>query len=66
MSKKWNKKDKEEDDRQEFETTITYIYKQTTSIDDLEREIENKEQEIERLQAEIDILKDDLKEIKKL
>ena len=66
MTKTWNKKDKEEDDRQEFETTITYIYKQTTSIEDLEREIEYKEQEIARLQAEIDILKDDLKEIKKL
>ena len=66
MVKVWNKKDKKEDDRQEFETTITYIYKQTTSIDDLEREIDHKEEEIARLQAEIDILKDDLKEIKKL
>jgi len=66
MTKTWNKKDKEEDDRQEFETTITHIYKQTTSIEDLERNIENKEQEIARLQAEIDILKDDLKEVKKL
>jgi SMC interacting uncharacterized protein involved in chromosome segregation len=64
-SKVWKKKTKaDENDIQEYEVEITYTYKTTKTLEDLESEIKMKEDEIKRLQDELDVLKSDLNKIK--